>query len=107
MKRLICPVSVELRQFCGSPRSQTAVLEAGSLCVNCLTTCSCTRCQAKRVRKLEASYAGMAESKVLISWDPHEYLNSTELSRLDEQFDAALADTSCLVFWTSVPRAVV
>ncbi|EXJ73189.1 uncharacterized protein A1O5_02949 [Cladophialophora psammophila CBS 110553] len=36
------------------------------------------------------------------SWDPLQYCSPEELSRLDERFDYALRDITCLVFWTGI-----
>ncbi|KEF50849.1 uncharacterized protein A1O9_13097, partial [Exophiala aquamarina CBS 119918] len=45
----------------------------------------------------------MASVLTAATWDPLQYCNSKELSRLDERFDFALQDVTCLVFWTGVP----
>ncbi|EXJ73558.1 uncharacterized protein A1O5_03319 [Cladophialophora psammophila CBS 110553] len=45
----------------------------------------------------------MASVLAAATWDPLRYCSSKELSRLDERFDFALQDVTCLVFWTGVP----
>ena len=49
----------------------------------------------------------MAILQAVSIFDPLEYLTSAELDRLDTQFDSVLVGTSCLVFWTGIPRKVV
>jgi hypothetical protein len=44
----------------------------------------------------------MANALVDPTWDPLHYCSPEELSRLDESFDFALRDITCLVFWTGV-----
>ncbi|KIW99524.1 uncharacterized protein Z518_11263 [Rhinocladiella mackenziei CBS 650.93] len=39
----------------------------------------------------------------MTTWDPLQYCSPEELSRLEERFDYALRDVTCLVFWTGVP----
>lgn len=39
----------------------------------------------------------------MTTWDPLRYCSSEELCRLDERFNYALHDVTCLVFWTGVP----
>lgn len=63
--------------------------------------------KCRRPPHLPLAVTPRTESNALTIWDPLQYLSPTELARLDEQFDSTLTDTSCLVFWTGVPRAVV
>ena len=49
----------------------------------------------------------MSEIGTARVWNPLEYLSTTELSRLDEQYNIALRDAAYLVFWTGVKRVLV
>ncbi|KEF50774.1 uncharacterized protein A1O9_13182, partial [Exophiala aquamarina CBS 119918] len=48
-------------------------------------------------------FGTMANALAAAIWDPLRYCSSKELSRLDERFDFAQQDVTCLVFWTGVP----
>lgn len=45
----------------------------------------------------------MASDLVNVHWDPLHYCTPEELSILDQRFESALKDVTCLVFWTGVP----
>ncbi|KIW87441.1 uncharacterized protein Z519_12077 [Cladophialophora bantiana CBS 173.52] len=48
------------------------------------------------------SLCTMERCLTVTSWDPLQCCSPEELSRLDERFDYALRDITCLVFWTGI-----